>query len=77
MKMFSQSKKSMCIASIALLVAIIGVLIGLAAYFKSRRDLYLFDEEDDFLFEDPDDLDYYDAEPEEKEEAKPAPVEGE
>ena len=63
--MFNNNKKSLCIALIALLVAVAGVLIGLAAYFKNRRDHYLFDDDDDFLFDDPEDLDYYDSAPEE------------
>ena len=50
-------KRSSCLTLIALAVAAIGVVIGLAAYFKNRSS-YLYDD-DDFLFDDPDDLDYY------------------
>lgn len=51
-------RKSVFIASVALFVAALGVVIGLAAYFKNRSS-YLYDEDDDFLFDDPDDLEYY------------------
>lgn len=51
-------RKSGFIAAVALLVAAVGVIIALAAYFKNRSS-YLYDEEDDYLFDDPDDLEYY------------------
>jgi hypothetical protein len=53
-------RKSGFIAFVALLVAAIGVLIALAAYFKNRNS-YLYDD-DDYLFDDPDDLEYYTSE---------------
>lgn len=53
-------KKGPFIAVVALVVAAIGVLIALAAYFKNKSS-YLYDD-DDFMFDDPDDLDYYIAE---------------
>jgi len=58
-------KKSFFIALVALLVAAVGVVIGLAAYFK-HRDSYLYDDDDDFVF---DDLEYYDGQTD----AQPAP----
>lgn len=51
-------RKSGFIAAVALLVAAVGVVIALAAYFKNRSS-YLYDEDDDYLFDDPDDLEYY------------------
>ena len=45
------------IAFVALVVAAVGVIIALAAYFKNRSS-YLYDE-DDFLFDDPSELEYY------------------
>ena len=52
---------------VALAIAAVGVIIALAAYFKSRNDSYLFDEDDDdFLFDDPDDLEYYTSTPQEE-----------
>jgi len=50
---------------VALAVAVAGVVIALAAYFKNRSS-YLYDEDDDFLFDDPDDLEYYTSVPEEE-----------
>ena len=50
-------KRTSFLALVALAVAAIGVVIGLAAYFKNRSS-YLYDD-DDFLFDDPDDLEYY------------------
>jgi len=64
-------KRSAFIATIALFVAAVGVVIALASYFKSRSS-YLYDDDDDFMFDDPDDLQYYssdlheDEEPEEE-----------
>lgn len=49
--------KGAFVAVVALVVAGIGLLIALAAYFKNRSS-YLYDD-DDFLFEDPDELAYY------------------
>ena len=51
-------KKSSFLTLVALTLAAVGVVIGLAAYFKNRSS-YLYDD-DDFLFDDdPDDLEYY------------------
>jgi len=50
-------KRNSFLTLVALAVAAIGVVIGLAAYFKNRSS-YLYDD-DDFLFDDPDDLEYY------------------
>jgi len=73
-------KKSVFIASVALFVAALGVVIGLAAYFKNRSS-YLYDEDDDFLFDDPDDLEYYTSDlediPEDGEPASADNMEGE
>lgn len=56
-------KRSTFMATIALFIAAVGVVIALAAYFKNRSS-YLYDEEDDdFLFDDADDLEYYSSEP--------------
>lgn len=68
-------KKSGFIAAVALLVAAVGVIIALAAYFKNRSS-YLYDEEDDYLFDDPDDLEYYasDYDEEESPEQEDAPA---
>ena len=52
-------KRNSFLALVALAVAAIGVVIGLAAYFKNRSS-YLYDD-DDFLFDDPDDIEYYPA----------------
>lgn len=57
-------KKGAFIALVALFVAALGVVIGLAAYFKNRSE-YLYDEEEDYFFDDADDLDYYDNEDDE------------
>lgn len=54
-------KRSTFIATVALFVAAVGVVIALAAYFKNRSS-YLYDDDDDFLFDDPDDLEYYSSE---------------
>lgn len=66
-------KRNSFIALVALLVAAVGVIIGLAAYFKNRSS-YLYEEDDDYLFNDPDELDYYTPD-EEDDYAEPAPVE--
>ena len=50
-------KRSSCLTLIALALAAIGVVIGLAAYFKNRSQ-YLYDD-DDLFFDDPDDLEFY------------------
>jgi hypothetical protein len=63
-------RKCSCVAMIALVVAIAGVVIALAAYFKNRSS-YLYDDDDDFLFDDPDDLEYYTAPVEEEGPAAP------
>lgn len=57
-------RRSGFIAAVALLVAAVGVIIALAAYFKNRSSCLL--DEEDFMFDDPDDLDYYTAEVEEE-----------
>ena len=54
-------RKSTFISMIALLVALAGVVIALAAYFKRKRCVLCDDFEDDLLDEDSDDLDYYSA----------------
>lgn len=59
-------KKSGFIAIVALLVAAVGVIIALAAYFKNRSS-YLYDDDDDYLFDDPDDLEYYASDTDEEE----------
>ncbi len=51
-------KRSAFLATLALFVAAVGVVIALAAYFKNRSG-YLYDDDDDFLFDDDDDLEYY------------------
>jgi hypothetical protein len=51
-------KKSSLLSLITFLIAVAGVVIALAAYFKNRSG-YLFDEDDDFLFDDDEDLEYY------------------
>ena len=51
-------KRSAFIATVALFVAAVGVVIALASYFKSRSS-YLYDDDDDFMFDDSDDLEYY------------------
>lgn len=51
-------RKSGFIAIVALLVAAVGTIIALAAYFKNRSS-YLYEDDDDYLFDDPDDLEYY------------------
>ena len=55
-------KKSTFLATIALIVAAVGVVIALAAYFKNRSSFLYDDEDDDFLFGDADDLEYYSSE---------------
>lgn len=55
-------KKGVFIASVALFLAAVGVVIALAAYFKNRSS-YLYDDDDDFLFGDSDDdMEYYTSE---------------
>ena len=60
-------RKGSFFGALALLVAIAGVVIALAAYFK-HRSKYLYDEDDDFMFDDPDDLEYYTSDLEDDEE---------
>ncbi|MCL2857651.1 MAG: hypothetical protein FWE19_08055 [Oscillospiraceae bacterium] len=62
-------KRTSFLTLVALAVAAIGVVIGLAAYFKNRSS-YLYDD-DDFLFDDPDDLEYYPSIEEDDAEAEP------
>lgn len=52
-------KRSSFMATIALFIAAVGVVIALAAYFKNRSSYLYDDEDDDFLFDDADDLEYY------------------
>ena len=65
-------KKNGLIAAVALFVAVVGVVIALAAYFKNRSS-YLYDDEDDYLFDDPDDLEYYAADFDDDEAPEPSP----
>jgi Na+/proline symporter len=51
-------RKNTFLATLALFIAAVGVVIALAAYFKNRSS-YLFDDDDDF--------DYYDGGEEEAE----------
>jgi hypothetical protein len=51
-------RKNTFLATLALFIAAVGVIIALAAYFKNRSS-YLFDDDDDYLFDDDDDFDYY------------------
>lgn len=55
-------KRSTFLATLALFIAAVGVVIALAAYFKNRSSYLYDDEDDDFLFDDPDDLEYYSTE---------------
>ena len=52
-------RRSTFIAIIALLVAIAGTLIALAAYFKRKSCVLCDDFDDDMLDDDMNDLDYY------------------
>jgi hypothetical protein len=53
------------LATLALFIAAVGVIIALAAYFKNRSGC-LFDDED-YLFDGEDDFDYYEDEDGEEE----------
>lgn len=55
-------KRSTFMATVALFIAAVGVVIALAAYFKNRSSYLYDDEDDDFLFDDADDLEYYSSE---------------
>lgn len=55
-------KRSTFLATLALFIAAVGVVIALAAYFKNRSSYLYDDEDDDFLFDDPEDLEYYSTE---------------
>ena len=66
-------RKGGFIAFVALLVAAVGVIIALAAYFKNRSS-YLYDDDDDYLFDDPDDLEYYATDFPDDEDEAPSPV---
>ena len=57
-------KRQTFLTLVALVVAAVGIVIALAAYFKNRSS-YLYDDDDDFLFDDPEDLEYYTSAPEE------------
>ena len=47
-------KKSTLISIIALITAMAGILIALAAYFNKKRTMFCDDFEDDLLSEEPD-----------------------
>lgn len=80
-------RKSTLISIIALITAIAGILIALAAYFNKKRTMFCDDFEDELLSEEPDDVEYYAAhiddecdcgcchDHEEQEEAAEEPVE--
>ena len=52
-------KKGYLISIVALLVALVGVVVALAAYFKRKNDALCDEYGDDLLGAEPDDLDYY------------------
>ena len=52
-------KKGYLISIIALLVALVGVVVALAAYFKRKNGALCDEYGDDLLGAEPDDLDYY------------------
>ena len=52
-------KKGYVISIIALLVALVGVVVALAAYFKRKSDVFCDEYGDDLLGAEGDDLDYY------------------
>lgn len=54
-------KKSTLISILALLTAIAGVLIALAAYFNKKKEVLCDDFDDDLLSDEPDDVEYYAA----------------
>ncbi len=55
-------KKSTLISLAALAVAVIGVLIALAAYFKKKHDTVVDDFEDELYYDDlEEDAEYYEA----------------
>ncbi len=55
-------KKSTLISLAALAVAVVGVLIALAAYFKKKNDTLIDDFDDELLYDDlEDDTEYYEA----------------
>ena len=54
-------KKSTLISIIAVITAMAGILIALAAYFNKKRTMFCDDFEDDLLSEEPDDVEYYAA----------------
>ncbi len=55
-------KKSTLISLFALAVAVVGVLIALAAYFKKKSDEIIDDFDDELLYDDlEDDTEYYEA----------------
>lgn len=60
-------RRSTFLATLALFIAAVGVVIALAAYFKNRSCYLYDDDDDDFLFDDPDDLEYYSSEEDEDE----------
>lgn len=54
-------KKSTIISLAALVVAIIGVLIALAAYFSKKKESFCDEFDDELMYDDLDDAEYYDA----------------
>ena len=55
-------KKSTLISLAALAVAVVGVLIALAAYFKKKQDTLIDDFDDDLFYDDlEEDTEYYEA----------------
>ena len=52
-------RKNTFLATLALFIAAVGVVIALAAYFKNRSSYLFDDDDDDFLFDEDDDFDYY------------------
>ncbi len=68
-------KKGYLISIVALLVALVGVVVALAAYFKRKNDAFCDEYGDDLLGSEPDDLDYYSTQVEPSCEVVEAPKE--
>lgn len=61
-------KKSTLISLFALLVAVVGVLIALAAYFSKKKETVCDDFDDELLYDDfEEDSEYYEADLEDEE----------
>lgn len=60
-------KKSTMISLFALLVALVGVLIALAAYFSKKKESVCDDFDDELLYDDLEDSEYYEADLEDEE----------